>query len=109
MILFANDAEEDLQYMREGIENGTITPERLEEALTRILALKARLGLRKESYVFPDAALREKWVGCPEHLAFRREAAEKCLTLVKDTQHLLPIAPQGKRACLVYVHAIPNS
>lgn len=109
MILFANDAEEDLTYMREGIENGTITPERLEEALTRILALKARLGLKKETYVFPDASLREKWIGCPEHVSFRKEAAEKCLTLVKDTQHLLPLDPAGKRAYLVYVHTIPNS
>ena len=109
MILFANDAEEDLRYMREGIEKGVVTPERLEEALTRILALKAKLGLQKETYIFPDASLREKWVGNAEHVAWRKEAAEKCLTLVKDTQHLLPLDPAGKRAYLVYVHAIPNS
>ncbi len=109
MILFANDVEEDFGYIREGLEKGIITEERLEEALTRILALKAALGLQKEVYRFPAPELREKWVGNPEHIAFRKEAAEKCLTLVKDTQHLLPLDPKGKRAWLVYVHAIPNS
>ena len=109
MLLFANVAEEDIGYVRAGIENGVITQQRLNDALTRILALKAKLGLRKESYAFPAPELREKWIGCPEHVAFRREAAEKCLTLVKDTQRLLPIDPKGKRAWLVYVHSIPNT
>ncbi|MBQ3706198.1 MAG: glycoside hydrolase family 3 protein [Clostridia bacterium] len=109
MLLFANDPQEDFGYIRDALEKGVISQERLEEALTRILALKAHLGLRKESYAFPAEELREKWVGNAEHIAFRREAAEKCLTLVKDTQHLLPIDPKGKRAWLVYVHAIPNS
>ena len=109
MILFANDPTEDFGYIREGIEKGIISEERLTEALSRILALKAKLGLQKETYAFPPEQLRKKWVGNDEHLAFRKQAAEKCLTLVKDTQHLLPIDPKGKRAWLVYVHGIPNS
>lgn len=108
MILFANIAEEDLGYMREGVENGTVTPERLQEALERILGLKAKLGLT-ENYRFPAPELREKYVGCAEHHEFRRQAAELCTTLVKDTQHLLPVTPQGKRVFLVYQHNIPNS
>ena len=109
MLLFANVAEEDIGYVRKGIEEGVIMQQRLREALTRILAMKAKLDLRKETYAFPAAELKEKWIGCEEHMSFRKEAAEKCLTLVKDTQHLLPIDPKGKRAWLVYVHSIPNS
>lgn len=108
MILFSNVTEEDLGYMREGVANGTISPERLQEALKRILGLKAKLGLT-ENYVFPAPELREKYVGCAEHNEFRRQAADLCTTLVKDTQHLLPIAPEGKRVFLVYQHNIPNS
>lgn len=108
MILFANDPEEDMGYVRAGLEDGTITPERLQEALERIMGLKAKLGLT-ENYEFPAPELREKYVGCAEHNEFRREAAEKCTTLVKDTQKLLPISPEGKRVFLVYAHNIPNS
>ena len=108
MLLFTNDTAEDMGYLRAGIENGTITPERLNEALERILGLKAKLGLT-ENYVFPAPELKEKYVGCAEHHLFRKEAAELCTTLVKDTQHLLPIDAKGKRVFLVYVHNIPNS
>lgn len=108
MILFANDTDEDIGYVREGIERGIVTEERLTEALERILGLKARLGLT-ESYEFPAPELREKYVGCPEHHEFRRQAADLCTTLVKDTQNILPIDPENKRVFLVYVHNIPNT
>ena len=108
MILFTNDTAEDMGYMRAGIENGTVTPERLQEAMERILGLKAKLGLT-EKYEFPSAELIEKYVGCEEHHSFRREAAELCTTLVKDTQSLLPIDPKAKHVFLVYEHNIPNS
>ena len=94
--------------MRAGVESGVISPARLQEALERILGLKARLGLT-ENYEYPSPEYKAKYVGCAEHLAFRREAAELCTTLVKDTQHLLPIDPKGKRVFLVYERNIPNT
>lgn len=45
MFLFFRDAEEDLEYLRAGVESGVVSQERLHEALTRILGLKASLGL----------------------------------------------------------------
>ena len=108
MILFTNDTKEDIQYMREGIESGKISEERLQEALERILGLKAKLGLSKD-YRFPDPALKDRYMGCTEHQEFRKEAAELCTTLVKDTAHLLPVQAEGKKVLLVYEHNIPNS
>ncbi len=108
MLLFTNDTAEDMAYLRAGVENGIITSERLDEALMRILGLKARLGLN-EGYNYPAPEMREKYIGCAEHLLFRKEAADRCITLVKDTQELLPIDPVGKRIFLVYEHNIPNS
>lgn len=45
LFLFFNDPDEDFGYMMEGYKNGIITEERLHDALTRILGLKAKLGL----------------------------------------------------------------
>lgn len=108
MLLFANDTAEDVQYVKEGILDGTISEERLQEALTRILGLKAKLGLN-EQYIFPKKENMEKYMGCEEHQGFRRDAADLCTTLVKDTQHILPIHPENKHIFLVYQHNIPNS
>ena len=40
MFLFNKSFDEDYGYMLEGYKKGILTPERLQEALTRILALK---------------------------------------------------------------------
>lgn len=110
MFLFANDIEEDMGYMKAGIENGTITPERLDDALHRILGLKAKLRLYKPGVAVPAPEKKDQYVGCEEHLRFAAQAADECITLVKDTQNNLPINPETqKRARLVYIQSTPTS
>lgn len=110
MFLFSNDPEEDFQYMKAGIEKGIISAERLDDALHRILGLKARLGLYQKEKVTPAPEVKEQVVGCEEHLRLAEEAAERCITLVKDTRHNLPIDPAvKKRARLVFIQSTPTS
>lgn len=109
MILFANDVEEDIGYLKAAYEKGVITEERLSDALHRILGLKAHLHLYEESVRCPDKAGLDI-VGCAEHKAYTEQAADDCVTLVKDTRNLLPVDPaQKKRAFLVYVQSTPTS
>ena len=109
MFLFANDFEEDLGYLRAGVEQGIVTEERLSDALHRVLGLKAHLKLYDESVCTPDPALLDE-VGCEEFRRFTAEAAERGVTLVKDTRGLLPIdVKEKKNALLVYVRSTPNS
>lgn len=110
MFLFANDDDEDFAYMKAGIENGIISPERLDDALHRILGLKAKLQLYKPEKKIPAPELMEQYVGCEEHLKFAEMAADQCVTLVKDTKHNLPINPEvKKRARLVFIQSTPTS
>jgi beta-N-acetylhexosaminidase len=109
MFLFTNDTQEDLAYLRAGYEQGIVTEERLEDALRRVLGLKARLKLREEAVRFPDHSLLEE-VGCEEFRQYTAEAAEAGVTLVKDTRNLLPLHPsERKNALLIYVRSTPNS
>ena len=109
MFLFANDVAEDISYMKAGYEKGIITEERLSDALHRILGMKAHLHLYEESVRCPDKA-KLAMVGCEEHKAYAKQAADTCVTLVKDTQRLIPVDPaQKKRAYLVYVQSTPTS
>lgn len=95
MFLFNKDLEEDFNFMREGLEQGVLSRARLDEAVTRILAAKASLGLHKTSaagIVPPPSALQQ--LRSPRHLAWAKECADRAVTLVKDTQALLPLDPK---------------
>ncbi|SHE75742.1 glycoside hydrolase family 3 protein [Alkalibacter saccharofermentans] len=110
MILFANDIEEDIEFIKNGIQEGIISHDRLEDAVIRIIGLKAKLNLMDKSVVFPSPDLKDRWVSCREHENFRRLAADKCTTLVKDTAKFIPINPKDKKNIyLVYVQSTPNS
>ncbi|WP_104165999.1 glycoside hydrolase family 3 protein [Cryobacterium sp. N22] len=103
MFLFFRDPAEDTEYMREGIRTGVITPERLQEALERILGLKASLGLHtipRDELVPGPAALDV--IGSPAHHAVAAAIADKTVTLVKDTQGNLPLRPETHRRIRLY-------
>lgn len=106
LFLFFNDPDEDFAYMMDGYKEGIITEERLEEALTRILGLKASLGLHKKAktdILMPkEEALKQ--IGLPENKALFKEVADQAITLVKDKQDIWPVTPEKyKRILLVDV------
>jgi len=102
MFLFTRNLDEDVEYMRRGIADGVVTAERLEEALTRILALKASLGLHKNgrSTTAREAALEV--IGNPAHRAISRDVARASITLVKDRGSILPLDPRRHRRVLLH-------
>ena len=109
MILFNKDIREDYGYLLAGLENGLLSMERLNDAVTRILATKASLGLhrkQKEGKLVPGPEALEQ-VGCPEHRAWSTECADRAVTLVHDRQNLLPISPKKFRR--VYLNVIQKS
>ncbi len=101
MFLFTKNLEEDFAFMLKGVKDGVITKQRLDEAVTRILALKASLNLHKKNNI-PDAEAARKVVGCAEHKAVSGEVAEKSITLVKEEKGVLPISPKKYKRVLVY-------
>ncbi len=109
MFLFANDVEEDIGFVKTALCSGVLTEARLSDAVHRILGMKAHLNLTKQDVIIPDPSLMER-VGCQEHLDYAAQAADTCITLVKDTRKNLPIDPETmKRVFLVYVGSTPTS
>lgn len=75
------------------VQDGTIPMERLDEAVTRILRVKARAGL------FDSVAPSERpnagdfsLLGHPDHRAVARDAVRQSLVLLKNEGGVLPIA-----------------
>jgi len=95
MFLFTINQKEDVGYMLDGVHNGIISPERLDEAVTRVLALKASIGLHRKKLIPEPSGLSV--LQCPEHLDWAKEVAEKAVTLVKDKESLLPLSPEKNR------------
>ena len=91
MFLFTKSLEEDLSYMERGYENGVITPERLDEAVTRILALKAALRLhekQKNGTLVPKTEDAKRIIGQKKFMEWSRECADKAITLVKEEKEI---------------------
>lgn len=105
MFLFFWDADEDFEFMMNGVKNGVITEDRLQEALLRILGTKATLQLHKkkaEGTLVPDEAGLSV-IGCDAHIKIAEDAADKAITLVKDTAKHLPIRPETHKRIKVYL------
>lgn len=105
MFLFFNEVEEDFTYMLDGYKNGIISDERLHDALRRILGLKAKLNLhikQKENTLLKKEE-ELKIVGCEKHLNMQKEAADKGISLIKNTLDQLPLDPKKHRRIRLYI------
>lgn len=110
MFLFYNDIEEDTKFMKDAYLDGRLTEERLHEALSRILALKAVCGLDKFTIDKFPAKDSLNAIGLPENKAVTKEVADKAITLVKQVgENIFPVTPEKyKRILLVPVGPHPS-
>ncbi len=101
MILFGKNLEEDIRYLTDAVQAGIVPLERLDEACTRILGLKASLGLhKKETFSVEGYA---DVVGCEAFRALAQTCADQAVTLVKDTQPLLPVTPDTHKRVWLFI------
>ena len=110
MFLFFNDPEEDFATMLEAYTSGVISEERMVEALTRILGLKAAKGMHKaEALCGTDEELAAALQN-PEFKAVAPAISKDCLTLVKyKDEGVLPLNPEKtKRVMIVHIKGVPN-
>ena len=101
MFLFTKNMKEDFAFMKAGIERGAITPERLEEAVMRVLALKESMGLFDKNNV-PDPATALKKIATERNKQSARKIADESMTLVKCEKGVLPIDKKKIKKITVY-------
>ncbi|MCC8104199.1 MAG: glycosyl hydrolase family 3 [Clostridiales bacterium] len=109
MLVFTTGFYEDYQYMLDALESGFLTEDRLNEAVTRILALKMKvtapphMNSAAECVSQKEGASREAAAVAGNALTggqlsqakqWQAECADKCVTLVKNNQDVLPLTPE---------------
>ncbi len=105
VFLFNKDLDEDFRYMMEGYQKGILSEGRLEEAVKRILGTKAALKLHNKQKAGTLVPGKEALsiLRCEEHNQWAKECADEGVTLVKDTQALLPISTQKHKRILLEI------
>ena len=86
----------------ESVKEGSIPINRIDDAVTRILKIKKKIGLF-------DRALKDpkniNVVGSKKHRDLARESVRKSVVLLKNENKILPINRAGKKIALVGAHA----
>ena len=106
MLLFCKDPVEDYAFMLKAVREGRLSEARLEQAVMRILAMKAALGLHnKQEEIsvakFDDLLASNYAERIPE---FNRRTVH----LVKNRHNILPINPDNQKRVLVISTGIKN-
>lgn len=97
VILFAKDLRSDIETIEAALADGRLTQERIDQAVRRQLALKARIGLHKRDAVPP----------APEgDAALIADALKRAPTLVKDSKNHLPMTPERYRKVLLVAKGV---
>jgi beta-N-acetylhexosaminidase len=90
--------------LERAVKSGRISQKRIDDSVRRILLAKAKLGLDKNRLT--DIERLDKSFGKPEFLAQAQNVADRGVTLLRDTSHVVPLdATKPMRVLLVSLSA----
>jgi beta-glucosidase len=93
MFMFAESWRTSLPEIIELVERGDVPESRIDDAVTRILRMKWRLGLFAVPMSYVDC---DETVGSPAHREIARQAVRESLVLLKNEDATLPLDKTGK-------------
>jgi beta-glucosidase len=97
MTMITNRYHEYMTDLKQLVEEGTVPMSRIDDAVTRILRVKFAMGMMDpERSQLADRKLQKDF-GSPAHRAVARDAVRQSLVLLKNQNHVLPIAKNAVR------------
>lgn len=88
-----------LANLKKSLEEGKITMNQLDEAVSRVLKLKFEMGLFENPYV--DSKEASQLVRTPEHIAVAREMAQQSVVLLANKNNILPLSKSLKKVAVI--------
>ena len=92
MFMEPNTAKQFEDLLLAEVQAGRVSQARIDDAVARILRKKFELGLFERPFASDDNVDQ---VGSAEHRALARKAVAKSQVLLKNSNHVLPLAPRG--------------
>ena len=89
ILLNSPDVDASFDGVRQAVADGTLTEERLEESVHRILTWKAERGILEDP--FTDVEAVGDILGNAEHLATAATIADRSATLLRNEERTLPL------------------
>jgi len=105
VLLMPANPEQAVDAVVRAVQTGALRRQRIDESVSRLLAVKVRLGLNRRRFVDPEAAMDE--LDSPEDIARVQEIADRAVTLVKNEKSLVPL--QSGSACFLLLPEGRNS
>lgn len=93
VIMVTNDLGDVDHAILKAVQSGEIPESRIDDSVSKILTLKAKLGLYRERVVEINQVA--KLAQGPEDFEFAQQVADRAVTLVRDQGKILPIAKTG--------------
>jgi beta-glucosidase len=94
-------SEAYVQGLPEALRRGLIEVAELDASVSRVLALKERLGLMDDPYRRGAAAPVDAGHGTSAARQLAREAARRAIVLLTHRRHVLPIAPEARHIAVI--------
>ena len=88
-------------FLEESVKEKKVSEERINDAVRRILIMKAELGLFENPYLYSDTSRERKLTMIPDHLDFAREYAQRTFVLLKNENKTLPLNKNIKNIAVI--------
>jgi len=88
-------------HLADLVKQGQVPMARIDDAVTRILRMKKRVGLFKDPYQYCNAKREKDLLLSDTHQAIARDVARKSIVLLKNENQTLPLKRDLKRIALI--------
>jgi beta-glucosidase len=85
------DCGNEFQSLPEAVKRGLITEKEVDQALSKLLVTRFKLGLLDPVNNNPYSKIGEEVIGCKKHVDLAYEAAAKSIVLLQNKNGLLPL------------------
>lgn len=107
ILLMPSDVPAAIDAVVDGVRHGRFTQARVDSSVRRVLAMKAQLGLNRRRLVDLDSV--RAIVGDTANLAVAALAAERAITLAKDSLRLVPLATSASSREVLSITIAPRT
>ncbi len=95
------EAQVTIKNLAQLVKEGKVSMQAVDDAVSRVLKMKFKLGLFDDPYRFSDEAREKATLFTAANRAEALEAAKRSIVLLKNEKNTLPIAFNGKKVALI--------